>query len=125
MDTTSNKDLVVRLIDRVWNGGEHDLLPELWAEATRAEAAGMQSMLTGAFGDLRVEIEDLIAEDDRVVARLTFRGTHTGPFRDIPPTGREVSFTAIRIYRVADGKIAETWANQDSLGLLGQLRSGA
>lgn len=70
-----------------------------------------------------MEIDDLIAEDDKVVARLTFHGTRRGPFRDMAPTGRAIRFGAIRIYRLADGRLVETWAHQDSLGLVAQLRS--
>jgi predicted ester cyclase len=69
-----------------------------------------------------VQIEDILAEDDRVDVRLTFTGTHRGAFRDLPPTGRTVRFGAVRIYRLADGMVAETWAHQDSMGLLTQLR---
>jgi steroid delta-isomerase-like uncharacterized protein len=124
-DTERNKQLVIRLIDEVWNAGELRLLPELWSGPSRDEAYSLHKTLTGAFPDLRIDIDDLIAEDDKVVARMTFHGTHRGPFRGIPATGRQVSFTAIRVYRVADGKIVESWANQDALGLLGQLQSEA
>ena len=89
----------------------------------QAEAAGLHQLLTAAFPDLRVRIEDLIAEDDKVAARLLFSGTHQGPFRDFAPTGRTVSFGAIRIYQLADGKVAGSWAYQDSLGLVQQLRA--
>jgi predicted ester cyclase len=65
----------------------------------------------------------MVAEADRVVTRLTFEGTHRGPFRGIEPTGRRVRFGAIRIYRLSDGKVVETWAHQDALGLLQQLRA--
>ena len=67
-------------------------------------------------GDLR-----FIAEGDKVVARLTARGTHQGLFRGIPPTGRVVTWTGIRIFRIAEGKIVEHWANWDDLSLLKQL----
>jgi uncharacterized protein YhfF/ketosteroid isomerase-like protein len=117
-----NKRLVVRLIDEVWNGGDTGLLAELWDGPSRDEAYALHQTLTGAFPDLRTDIEDLIAERDRVVARLSLRGTHQGEFRGIAPTGRAVHFTAIRVYRVADGKIVESWANQDALGLLTQLQ---
>jgi predicted ester cyclase len=121
--TRENKDLVVRLIEEVWNAGALDMLPELWADQTRGEATAMRDILINAFPDLHVEIDDLIAEDDRVVARLSFNGTHRGDFRGIAPTGRPVTFSAIRIYRVSRGKIVETWAVQDALGLLGQLKA--
>lgn len=123
METRENKNLVVRLIDEVWNAGALDVLPELWAEQTRGEAVAMRNVLVGAFPDLHVEIEDLIAEDDQVVARLSFSGTHRGDFRGIAPTGRPITFSAIRIYRLSSGKIVETWAVQDALGLLGQLKA--
>jgi predicted ester cyclase len=121
----SNKELVHAMIDQVWNAGRVDRLPEFWAEESRAEAERLYQTLTGAFPDLRVQIEDLVAEDDRVVARLTFEGTHRGAFRGIEPTGRTVRFGAIRIYRLTDGKVVETWAQQDALGLIQQLRTGA
>ncbi len=92
------------------------------AAETRDEALGFHRVLTEAFPDLHIDIEDLIAERDRVATRLSFSGTHLGDFRGIAPTERSVLFTATRIYRLADGKIAETWANQDALGLLQQLR---
>jgi uncharacterized protein YhfF len=117
-----NKQLVIRLIDEVWNAGDLGLLAELWSGPSRDEARALHQILTGAFPDLRTDIEDLIAEGDRVVARLSFRGTHQGEFRGIAPSGRQVHFTAIRIYRIADAAIVESWANQDALGLLGQLR---
>ena len=123
METRENKNLVVRLIDEVWNAGALDVLPELWAEQTRGEAVAMRNVLVGAFPDLHVEIEDLIAKDDQVVARLSFSGTHRGDFRGIAPTGRPITFSAIRIYRLSSGKIVETWAVQDALGLLGQLKA--
>jgi predicted ester cyclase len=123
VETRENKNLVVRLIDEVWNAGALDVLPELWAEQTRGEAVAMRNVLVGAFPDLHVEIEDLIAEDDQVVARLSFSGTHRGDFRGIAPTGRPITFSAIRIYRLSSGKIVETWAVQDALGLLGQLKA--
>jgi predicted ester cyclase len=121
MRTRENKDLVVRLIEEVWNAGDLGVLPELWAEDTRGDAVAMRDTLTTAFPDLHVEIDDLIAEDDQVAARLTFSGTHRGDFRGIAPTGRGITFSAVRIYRLADGKITGSWAVQDALGLISQL----
>lgn len=120
-----NKQLVIRLIDEVWNGGDLRQLSELWSGPSRDEAYSSHKILTGAFPDLRIEIEDLIAEGDRVAARLSLRGTHLGPFRGIAPTGRQVHFTAIRVYQITDGKIVGSWANQDALGLLQQLQTDA
>jgi len=74
-----------------------------------------------AFPDLRVTVEDLIAEGDRVAARLRFRGTHLGELDGIAPTGRRVDCTGIVISRIEEGKIAEDWANFDDLGMMRQL----
>ena len=76
-----------------------------------------------AFPDMRHSIEDLIAETDRVVLRVTSRGTHQGEFQGIPPAHRPVEFTGIVIYRVSGRKIAETWGELDFLRLMRQLRS--
>jgi steroid delta-isomerase-like uncharacterized protein len=74
-----------------------------------------------AFPDMTGTIEDLIAEGDKVAARLTFRGTHTGPMMDIPPTDKQVTLSAMNIFRVANGKFVEQWVNSDDLGLMQQL----
>lgn len=66
------------MIDEVWNQGQTGRLGEFWAEATRPEAEQLHAFLVGAFPDLQIAIDDLIAEDDKVVTRLTFRGTHRG-----------------------------------------------
>ncbi len=74
-----------------------------------------------AFPDLHVTPEDVIAEGDSVVARLTSRGTHQGEFQGIPPTGKQITLTGIEVFRIADGTIAERWGEFDFLGLLQQL----
>lgn len=106
MSTQSNKELVHAMIEEVWNGGRAERLPAYWAAETRDEAEGLHRLLTHAFPDLHVGIEDTIAEGDRVVARLAFTGTHLGAFHGMEPTGRTVGFGAIRIYRLADVKVA-------------------
>ena len=73
------------------------------------------------FPDLRLEIEDLLAEGDRVAVRWTFRGTHRGEFLGIAPTGKPVSMSAVEVNRVAEGKVAEHWVVLDQLGLMQQL----
>ena len=74
-----------------------------------------------AFPDARATIEDIVAEGDRVAARVTWRGTHKGNFMGIPPTGKKFEMTNTAIFKIADGKWAETWATVDNLGLLQQL----
>jgi predicted ester cyclase len=75
-----------------------------------------------AFPDIHFTVEDLIAEDDKVVVRVTFRGTHQGIFMGIAPTGRQVTGIGVELARLADGKIVEEgWHCYDLLHLLEQL----
>jgi predicted ester cyclase len=78
-------------------------------------------MVYSATPNLSHTIEDMLAEGDRVAVRLTARGTHTGEFMGIPPTGKQVTVTGTVICRIAEGKIQEDWFNSDALGLLQQL----
>ena len=73
--------------------------------------------------DWHTEIEDLIAEGDKVAARIIMTGTHTGDFFGIPATGKKISFSGIYIVRIANGRIVEHWGEEDSVGLLQQLGS--
>jgi predicted ester cyclase len=66
-------------------------------------------------------VEDMIAEGDKVMTRLSAYGTQTGELFGIPPTGKQVSMTAIAIHRVANGKIVEHWSELDNLGMMQQL----
>lgn len=66
-----------------------------------------------AFSGIHFTEEGLFADEDIVVLRWTFRGTHSGEFNGIPATGRPVTATGVDIYRIADGKIAERWAYED------------
>lgn len=86
--------------------------------------AGFKALVTSvcaAFPDVHVTIDDMMADGDKVIVRDTARATHTGAFLGIPPTGQQVVWTEIHIHRVADGKIAEHWAELNMLGLLQQL----
>ena len=73
------------------------------------------------FLDSHLVIEDVIAEGDKVVTRLTITGTQTGTLQGIPPTGKKFSMRGIDIFRVVDGKIVEHWDAVDQLGMLQQL----
>lgn len=66
-------------------------------------------------------IEDMIAEGDKVVTRLRAYGTHVGEMFGIPPTGNQLTMTAIAIHRITDGKIVEHWSDKDNLGFMQQL----
>jgi predicted ester cyclase len=76
-----------------------------------------------AFPDMQHSIDDLLAEHDRVVLRVTSRGTHAGEFQGIAPTHRQVEFTGIVIYRIADDRIAESWGELDFLRLMRRLNA--
>lgn len=74
-----------------------------------------------AFPDLQVEVQDQIAETDRVVTCLRMQGTQTGPLLGIGMSGKTVDVTGIRVDRLADGMISESWLHWDSLGMLQQI----
>ncbi|TML59601.1 MAG: ester cyclase [Actinobacteria bacterium] len=78
-------------------------------------------LMKAAFPDLHAHIEDIIAAEDRVAARLTLSGTHTGEYLGFPPTGRAVKYVSREFYRVADGLIAEEWICSDTASLFQQL----
>jgi steroid delta-isomerase-like uncharacterized protein len=130
---TDHKALVRRFYDEVVNRGNLALADELMApdyaehgspEGETAGRAGFErfvGMVTGAFPDLQVSVEDLIAEGDKVVARLTVRGTHRGELMGIPPTGRPATWSGIDIFEVSGGRITGRWNVRDLLGLVTQL----
>ena len=126
-----NKALVRRHLEEAVNQRR----PELWndvmaedfvlhhplVEPGRTSYAAALEMLHAGFPDLRVEVLDLVAEDDRVVVRYIERGTHTGDFVGIPPTGRCYEKHGFALYRVADGRLAEAWMQEDDQGYQRQL----
>ena len=134
MSTEDNKTLMRRFFEEVYtkknlaaieefiapNHIDHSAaaagLP-VGAEGSR-QAIGM--MLTG-FPDLHVTVEDMIAEGDKAVVRMTMRGTQQGAFGSISPTGKQVAVSTIDIVRIEGGKIAEEWGIDDMLGMLQQL----
>jgi predicted ester cyclase len=74
-----------------------------------------------AFPDIRITIEDMVAEGDKVVYRGSARGTHQGEFMGIAPTGKQISFTSTVVSRIADGRFQEDWESLDLLNVLQQL----
>jgi len=79
------------------------------------------SMFLGAFPDLHLTLEDIIAEGDKMVTRWTMRGTHQGASLGMPPTGKQFTMPGIGIFRLDGGKVAELWVIYDQLGMLQQL----
>lgn len=74
-----------------------------------------------AFPDLRRNIVDMVAEGDKVAVSINVTGTYKGEFQGIPATGKQVSFTAMDILTIIDGKITEEWATADMMGLMQQI----
>ncbi len=122
MSAEENKALVRREQEELWNhtgnlDAAEDLFAPEQAEAARQEAADFRR----GFPDVVSTIEDLIAEGDKVAARWSARATHRGKYVGIPPTGKEVEFTGISVYRIEGNKIAESWTVEDELGLMRQI----
>jgi steroid delta-isomerase-like uncharacterized protein len=95
------------------------IMPGIPSGIEGAKAA--HRIMLAAFPDYQTVIDDILAEGDKVAARITMTGTHQGNFMGIPPTGRHVSFSGMYIARIADGKIVEHWGEEDGVSLLQQL----
>lgn len=135
MSADENMQLMRRWFQEVWNEGRvqtiHDLLsPDGVATGQRgaeAEIRGPEEFakfvgeIRGAFPDIKVKVEDILAADDKVVLRWSGIMTHTGDHLGLPATGRTVRTRGITIARIVDGKIVEGWDNWDQLGMLEQL----
>lgn len=78
-------------------------------------------MFHAVFSDLQVTAKDMIADGDKVVVRLTMTGTNTGEFMGLPPTGKQVTMNGIEMFRLANSKIVERWAEFDMMSLMQQL----
>lgn len=132
MATERYKLLADQVWEEVWHQGNLDRLDDLFAPNFVRHDPGRDlhgveqnrqfiASLRTAFPDGRFTTEDQIAEGDKVVTRYRFKGTNLGAFQGMAPTGKQVSYSAILIYRIADDKIAEQWTELDLLGLLRQL----
>ena len=129
-----NKAVVRRQLDELFNKGNLDLAEELLApdfvehdpampedlhgiEAFKQYVGGYRS----AFPDIHIEVEDQVAEGDRVATRWTGTGTHQGELMGIAPTGNRAEVAGMNISRIEGGKIAESWSNYDVMGMMQQL----
>ncbi len=132
MSLEENKK-TVRRYQEIYNSNDLDSLREVVSENLRTPKimSGIPTGMEGAkvahrimlagFPDYQTMIDDLIAEDDKVVARITMSGMNTGSFMGMPATGKHVSFTGIYMARIANGKIVEHWGEEDGVSLLQQL----
>src|SRR3954451_14057810 len=118
---TGDPELVAKMIDELADP-EVQVRTPLPLKTTGAEALKEVSLtLLQAYPDLHLAVQDLIAEDDKVVGRTVVTGTHRGDYLGVAPTGKTVKYDEIFIFRCADGRIAETWGVVDVLAQLRQL----
>ncbi len=128
----TNKGVVRRLIDEVWNRGELSAIRDLVAagysgHTSLGEVRGIKGYeknvreVRRTFPDFESTVGELTAEGDKVVARCTIQGTHKGDFLGIAGTGRKIMITGVVIYRLAGGKVVEEWEYHNMLSFLRQL----
>jgi steroid delta-isomerase-like uncharacterized protein len=125
--------IVHRWMEEVWNKGRVDAIDEMLAGDVVIHGLGGGDVhgpegyrpfferMRSAFSDVRVVVDDAVAQGDTVAARCTVSGTHTGDGLGVPATGRPVEFTGMTMVRVKDGKIVEGWNNFDFAGMLQQI----
>ena len=130
-----NKLIARRVPEEVFGKGNLDVIDELVADdfvnhdpSIPPEVPGgpeglkmFAQVYITAFPDLKIKVDDQVAEGDKVVSRWSASGTHEGELMGIPATGKQSEVTGITIDRIVGGKIVESWNNWDTLGLLQQL----
>ena len=135
MSTEENKSLARRFFEEFWDqknlAAADELMAATHVDHTPGSPAGLPpgpegfkqfgSVYFAAFPDLRLTLEDQIAEGDKVVTRWTSYGTNTGSLFGMPATNKSATLTGITISRIVNGKVVETWTNFDTLGMLQQL----
>jgi steroid delta-isomerase-like uncharacterized protein len=133
MSAAENTAIVRRFVDEVWNGGNVDAIDAIIApdavdhNPNPGQPPGSEGVkwvvraFRAGLPDLRMELEDQIAEGDTVADRWTISGTHQGELFGIPATGKRVRMAGIDMIRVVEGKMVEHWLSVDQLGLLQQL----
>jgi steroid delta-isomerase-like uncharacterized protein len=133
MSLEANKEVIRAYVETIFNQRQVERADELVAPdyldhtALPGQAPGLEgakqkwAMYLAGLPDLRVTIEELVAEGDKVAVRRSYAGTHRGELLGIPPTGKQVRLGGISIFRLDGGKIAEQWEQLDRLALMQQL----
>lgn len=120
--SNENKAAVRRLVDEALNHGKLEVLDELYAPAMGRAARRWIESFRSSFPDLRMEVVELIAEDDKVAGRFTCSATHLGPWLGHSPTGRRFERVAeVYIFRFRDNRIVHAWGLEDTHSRLRQL----
>ncbi len=128
-----NAALARRFIDEVWNQGRSEAVRELVHPMAVGHLEGFEvrgpegflpawASLLGAFPDLRIIVQDLVAQEDTVVVRWTASGTHTGKHLGLLPTGKLVGFRGISWMRFSEGRIIESWDSWNQGRLFNELQ---
>ena len=130
MSVEANKTIIRRYVE-TWNRGDLDALCEFWAQDivhhTRFQDNGYENTkrivaeIMKAFPDMHFQLDDVLADGDKVVTRMTWSGTHTGAYMGVPATGRKVNCALIGVARMQDGKIIEHWGVTDELHMMQQI----
>lgn len=134
MSTEQNKTIIRRIPEELFNQGNLAVADELFASGYSGHRpfppgwpkgiAGVKqfvSVLRAAFPDLRLVVEDILADGDKVAVRVTASGTHQEAFMGIPATGKQIVWTETHLCRMVNGKVVKHWVNADQLGMLQQL----
>jgi predicted ester cyclase len=134
MSVEENKVIVRRFYEEVMNNGEVELLDEIMdedfddrGEALFGSPQGREVIRQGIIAtrsilpDLHVSIQEMIAEDDMVGVRGIMRCTHQGEWLGVTPTGNELTWKGIAMFRLAEGKLMQRWFNSDGLSIVQQL----
>ena len=130
MPTEDNKALVQRFFEEVINQRNLAALDQFVSPTAvnHTVPAGLPqnpgqllSLHLNAFPDMKATVENLLADGDKVVAMVSYRGTHQGAFRSLSPTGKPITVMGINIFRIVNGKVEEHWGLADRLSALQQL----
>lgn len=132
MRTDGNKRLVRRFVAEVLEAGRIESIDEIVApdfvshtwgmtDDGRAKLKAATPRIHASLSDVEFTIDDLVAEDDRVVARVTSSATPTGEFMGVPASGKRYTIGEMHWFRIRDGQLVEHWHQHDALGLMKQL----
>jgi len=117
------KQIVIRLIEEVMNGGDLEVIEQLFSPEMAAPAKGWIGPFRESFPDAEMKIVELVAEGEKVAGRFRCSGTNLGEWRGKPPTGRRFEdVDEVYFFRVVDGLIVEAWGLEDTIDRLRQLR---
>jgi steroid delta-isomerase-like uncharacterized protein len=134
MSADTNKAIVKRYFEEVWNHGRLELVEEFFAEEVVEHSVpripglsardSMKAIIGGAretLANIQITVHDAIAEGDTVAARWSYQATHQGEFMGVPSTGKTLTTSGAAIYRLAGAQIVEIWNFPDNVSIMQQL----